>query len=161
MLHACWSSLTSLFPSHTTLQRITKAINRNVEMVSSARAQKAGDTFSMKDIKVSWLNWRSFLLDFPCLLDHYPSPYRSQATGKELNREIRREELTRKKSRVEEKLAELKAKMDDTSWARGGWGGEGWERKEFGSCLPSWRAGVCIFKGCVISKTFNSKHQEV
>lgn len=34
------------------LQRITKAINRNVEMVSSARALKAGDTFSVKDIKV-------------------------------------------------------------------------------------------------------------
>lgn len=33
-------------------QRITKAINRNVEMVSSARALKAGDTFSVKDIKV-------------------------------------------------------------------------------------------------------------
>ena len=33
-------------------QRITKAINRNVETVSSARALKAGDTFSVKDIKV-------------------------------------------------------------------------------------------------------------
>lgn len=36
----------------TRTQRITKAINRNVEMVSSARALKAGDTFSVKDIKV-------------------------------------------------------------------------------------------------------------
>lgn len=39
-------------PSTPTRQRITKAINRNVEMVSSARALKAGDTFSVKDIKV-------------------------------------------------------------------------------------------------------------
>lgn len=35
------------------LQRITKAINKRVEMVSSARAIKAGDTFSVRDIKVS------------------------------------------------------------------------------------------------------------
>lgn len=34
------------------VQRISKAINRRVEMVSSARAIKAGDTFSVKDIKV-------------------------------------------------------------------------------------------------------------
>ena len=34
-----------------------------------------------------------------------------QKIGKELNRDIRREELTRKKTRVEEKLAELQAKV--------------------------------------------------
>ncbi len=66
--------------------RITKAINQNVERVSSARALKAGDTFSVQDIK---------------------------AIGKELNRDIRREEVTRKKSRVEEKLAALQAKMEE------------------------------------------------
>ncbi|GAB5034475.1 Hypothetical protein NocV09_01900950 [Nannochloropsis oceanica] len=65
--------------------RITKAINQNVERVSSARALKAGDTFSMNDVK---------------------------SIGKELNRDIRREEMTRKKTRVEEKLAELQAKID-------------------------------------------------
>jgi|EP00624_Nannochloropsis_granulata_P007145 hypothetical protein len=65
--------------------RITKAINQNVERVSSARALKAGDTFSMNDVK---------------------------SIGKELNRDIRREEVTRKKTRVEEKLAELQAKID-------------------------------------------------
>jgi hypothetical protein len=37
-----------------------------------------------------------------------------QNIGKELNRDIRREQLTRKKSRVEEKLVELRAKMDTT-----------------------------------------------
>lgn len=35
-----------------------------------------------------------------------------KSIGKELNRDIRREEVTRKKSRVEEKLAELQAKID-------------------------------------------------
>ncbi len=39
-------------PTQTQTQRITKAINQNVERVSSARALKAGDTFSVKDIKV-------------------------------------------------------------------------------------------------------------
>lgn len=36
-----------------------------------------------------------------------------QAIGKQLNRDIRREEVTRKKSRVEEKLAELSKKMEE------------------------------------------------
>lgn len=87
-------------------------------MVSSARAQKAGDTFSVKDIKVSvcaaslsiCVQW-----PFDYSLAQFASSFIWQATGKELNRDIRREELTRKKSRVEEKLAELRAKMDDTS----------------------------------------------
>ncbi|EWM29852.1 hypothetical protein Naga_100017g7 [Nannochloropsis gaditana] len=68
--------------------RITKAINQNVERVSSARALKAGDTFSMQDVK---------------------------RIGKEMNRDMRREELSRKKSRVEEKLAELQAKVEEAS----------------------------------------------
>ncbi len=38
-----------------------------------------------------------------------------QAIGKELNRDIRREEVTRKKSRVEEKLAELAKTMEAAS----------------------------------------------
>jgi hypothetical protein len=33
-------------------QRITKAINKRAEMMSSSRALRAGDTFSVKDIKV-------------------------------------------------------------------------------------------------------------
>lgn len=35
-----------------------------------------------------------------------------QSIGKELNRDIRREEVRKKKTRVEEKLQELQAKMD-------------------------------------------------
>ena len=131
---------------HAHTQRITKAINRNVEMVSSARALKAGDTFSVKDIKVGTFmciyvsvhvcGCNSYVvgcrrplsggLDSHNHHHHHtatdPTPIHPhthtlhrQAIGKQLNRDIRREEVTRKKSRVEEKLAELAKTMEEAS----------------------------------------------
>ena len=98
-VHSCFHSTPSTDPTQLPKNiqrrgmaleqaRITKAINQNVERVSSARALKAGDTFSMQDVK---------------------------RIGKEMNRDMRREELSRKKSRVEEKLAELQAKVEEAS----------------------------------------------
>lgn len=92
-------------------------------MVSSARAIKAGDTFSVKDIKVRHRNKYHIMSGGPyqldCLSDAIGQCLMSfpfvcvdvQSVGKQLNRDIRREEVMKKKTRVEEKLAELQASM--------------------------------------------------
>ena len=62
-------------------QRISKNINRSIETLAASKAIRAGDTVNMSDVK---------------------------AKAKEYNRDVARLNLTRKKTRIEEKLEELK-----------------------------------------------------